>query len=239
MRKIVSINKKKYSNNFYYVNYDKNNSNVSGSNVQSSKFERYKTNNEESEENFDIIHLDLLNKYLLSKGKEITDEEYKNIKEEIDYYYFRDRALNFLNRGLKTKFEIIQKLKKIKTPDDTLKKIINNLVEYNLINDNRVAQTFKDLLINQKKSKLFIINKLKSKGIDKEIIKELFIDYDNEVNTEIEIENLIFLIKKKEKKLEKYETINLKQKYLYQHLSLKGFSYSSIQKAINLYFEKQ
>lgn len=234
MRIIISINKKKYSNNFYYVNY---NSKFVVS--KSNKFElndskNYNKNYNKNEENFDIIHIDLLNKYLLSKGREILDEEYKIIKEDIDYYYFKDRTYNFLNRGLKTKYEIIQKLKKIQAPENIIKKIIQNLIEYNLINDKLTAQSFIDILINQKKSKVFIINKLKTKGIDKEIIKELFIDFEDEN----EIENLVYLINKKQKKLEKYETMQLKQKYLYQHLSLKGFSYSSIQKAINLYFEK-
>lgn len=209
---IININKKRFSNNFYYVNYDN--------------------------EMTDIVHLDLLNKYKLVKFKKIEDEEYQIIKSEIDFYFFYDKALNFLKRGLKTTKEIKQKLNKIKCDAIIIDKIISKLNEYNYLNDEYVAERFIEHLVKQNKSLKIIKNKLLSKGIDKIIIEELTSNNSNLNELDNQIEVVLKLINKKEKKLLRYENRLDKQKYLIQNLSMNGFEYNIIKKAIDIYFDE-
>lgn len=208
---IININKKRFSNNFYYINYDN--------------------------ELTDIVHLDLLNKYNLVKFKQINIEEYQKLKPEIDFYFFYDKALNFLERGLKTTKEVKQKLIKIKCESNIIEKVIDKLNEFNYLNDKYVAERFIEHLIKQNKSLKIIKGKLILKGINKEIIEELILSNENLNDFNNQIEVVMKLITKKEKKLLRYENINEKQRYLIQNLSMNGFEYNIIKKAIDKYFE--
>lgn len=209
---IININKKRFSNNFYYVNYDNDLT--------------------------DIVHLDLLNKYNLVKFKKIGDEEYQEIKSEIDFYFFYDKALKFLERGLKTTKEIKQKLNKIKCDTTIIEKIIVKLNIYNYLNDKYVAERFIEHLIKQNKSLKIIKSKLIVKGIDKHTIEELISSNENLNDLDNQIEVILKLISKKEKKLLRYENRLEKQRYLYQNLSMNGFEYNTIRKAIDIYFKE-
>jgi len=53
-----------------------------------------------------------------------------------------------------------------------------------------------------------------------------------------QIEVILKLISKKEKKLLRYENRLEKQRYLYQNLSMNGFEYNTIRKAIDIYFKE-
>lgn len=215
MKKIKSIYKKRFSNNFFYVNYEVEKSDV-----------------ENIEKSSDEIHLDLIVKYKLTKGRVIEDIEYNSIKEEIDFYYFKAKALRYTERGGKTKKELEQKLKSIKCDSEIISKITSQFIEYGFINDEIVAERYKELYQKANKSQHYIKNKLYSKGIDKHIIDSLFIDNNKESELESAMKLLTKLINNKQKKLNSFENRQKREQYIYQHLALKGFGFDVIKKAM-------
>lgn len=210
MKKIISINKKRFSNNFFYVNYEDN--------------------------SFDVCYIDVINKYNFTKDLVISDSNYLQIKSEIDYFYFKDKALAYLSNGLKTEIEVIRKLKKLDAKQTTIEQIIKNLKEFAYLNDKLVAERFVSYYQKKNKSNTYISQKLFSKGISKEIIK-FYLNESIRENPEVEIEVILKLIEKKKGKLESYSNFQDKKKYLFQHLSLKGFKFYDIAKSIDIFFK--
>ena len=223
MKKIKSIYKKRFSNNFFYVNYEVD---------KSLEISEVISENENSEKSSDEIHLDLIVKYKLTKGRAIDDIEYNVIKKEIDFYYFKAKALRYTERGGKTKKELEQKLRAIKCNSEIMNKITSQFIEYGFLNDNIVAERYKEMYQKANKSSHYIKNKLYSKGIDKHIIESLFIDDNKNDELQSAIKLLIKLNVRKEKKLNSFENRQKKEQYIIQHLSLKGFGFDIIKKAM-------
>jgi regulatory protein len=229
MKKIKSIYKKRFSNNFFYVNYEVDKSEVEKSNIDMSEDIPESLNSEKSS---DEIHLDLIVKYKLTKGRVIEDAEYSSIKKEIDFYYFKAKALRYTERGGKTKKELEQKLRSVKCNSEIISKITSQFIEYGFINDDIVAERYKEMYLKANKSNNYIKNKLYSKGIDKHIIDSLFLDYNKEYELQAVILLIQKLIKNKAKKLNSLPNRQKQEQYIIQHLSMNGFGFEVIKKAI-------
>lgn len=113
---------------------------------------------------------------------------------EDEYVRCFSKALDLIRLREHSRQELSIKLRqrKFSTP---IEDVLDQLEEYNIINDNRYTDLLVDELIEKQKSKKYINAKLYSKGISYQLIKEvLFEKYTYEIEAEI-VKNLIFLIK--------------------------------------------
>lgn len=169
--------------------------------------------------------------YQLEEGKEISEEIYESIKEEVVFYRSKLKAMSLLMTMDRTEFELIQKLKRLGYPDDVIDKTIAYLHSYGYINDNRYASAH----INARKynkSKLVLEMELLKKGINKDIIEETIkTQYSSEENSE---DPEILAIKKAiSKKRVDIDNITWEDKQkLIASLYRKGFSIDKINQLI-------
>ncbi len=163
-------------------------------------------------------------KFGLKVGK-VVDE--KSLQEAISSSEIKsafDKATDYLAQRTHTKQEIINKLIKKGYKKEIAISAVKKLEEYHYIDDHVFAKQY--LLQNKKLSKRMFENKLREKGVDKDIVSEV----SNSIYDKDELSVCIFHIEKyiKSKDMSKE---NAKQK-LYASLARKGFSFDIIKKAI-------
>ncbi len=151
-------------------------------------------------------------------SQKLSSDDFKSLEQlglEEQYY---DKVLKYLMIRLRSSFEVVSYLEKKAVPSDIINKIINRLIEENLLDDFKFTQAFiNDRIKLKPSSSLKIIYELKAKGIGSDIINDL-------VNrSEIDDKALTVLIIKK-RKIPRY----LDDKKLISYLMAQGFSYSNI-----------
>ena len=161
--------------------------------------------------------------YKIKTDAEFEENVLDKIKFENDKKLSFDMAVSYMEKYMVTEKGVKDYLKKKNFDDITIKAAIEKLHSYNMINDQRFAKEYFDSL-SKSQGKNTIINKLRQKGISKEIIEELVENIDEES----QIENATNLAKKFVKNRDK--SAKTKQKCL-AHLVYKGYDYSVAQKA--------
>ena len=132
-------------------------------------------------------------------------------------------AVTYMERYVVSEKGVKDYLKKKGFEDKTIMQTIEKLKEYGYVDDEKFAQNyFESLSSNQ--GKRAIANKLRAKGVSKEIVENLLENVDEEK----QIEQATILAQKFVKNREK--TPKTKQKCL-AHLIYKGYDYSVAQKA--------
>ena len=163
---------------------------------------------------------------LFKKNNKFQKKEYKKTYTKESLYSYalfllskREYSIKKLTDKLLTKIEEEQK--------EIVDEIINKLIEYNYISDERKA---KSILRNysQKESGEKLKQRLKLAGINKEVIDEIDLLEDPEILKEKGLK----LLKSKYKN---YDTNNV-DKYI-RFLLNKGFTYSVVKDIINLFKE--
>ncbi|MBM6838456.1 recombination regulator RecX [Clostridium saudiense] len=154
--------------------------------------------------------------------KQVIDiEKLTRLSREDEFMKCKNSALKIVERSYKTEKEIFNKLIAKEYSKESINRVIEFLIEYNLINDrNYVKMYVKDKLKSQGKNK--IKYNLKRKGISDELINEELskIDYDDSKD------GAIILAQKKYNELQRRESdkYKLSQK-LYRFLISKGYNY--------------
>lgn len=154
--------------------------------------------------------------------KQVIDiENLTRLSREDEFMKCKNSALKIVERSYKTEKEIFNKLIAKEYSKESINRVIEFLIEYNLINDrNYVKMYVKDKLKSQGKNK--IKYNLKRKGISDELINEELskIDYDDSKD------GAIILAQKKYNELQRRESdkYKLSQK-LYRFLISKGYNY--------------
>ena len=167
-----------------------------------------------------------LKRYNIQEGNLLSEEQYKII-EDILFKRGKERALYYLKNSDKTTYQMRSKLKEGLYPENVIEKIINFLNNYGYIDDLQYAMRFISYNINKNSSRK-IIEKLRIKGIGKDIIEEAFCsisEYDEDFdNRKAEIE----LIRKQLiKKIRPNMDIQMEHK-LVMSLVRKGFLYEDV-----------
>lgn len=171
-----------------------------------------------------VLYKSELNYFKIELGKELAEEDYIKIKEEIILKRAKKRTLYLLKKMDRTEQELRNKLKDGFYTEDIIEKAIEYVKGYNYINDESYVQRFIEYK-SKFKSKLEITSQLKQKGISKEVINCI---YDS-----IEIDESNAIIKLIKKKVSNINEIDYNQRRkLYMYLCRKGFQYEDIDKAI-------
>jgi len=165
----------------------------------------------------------------LYEKKEITEPEIEQIeKEEVIAKAF-NAAIFFLRTRERSKKEINDKLKTKEYSSSIIEKVLEKLERLDLVNDKRFAEMFvRDRMKLKPKGKKILSLELKQKGVDNNIIEEVFQDL-------IGIDEEFKMAKKVLEKAEnKYSGLEEKKKEdkIIKYLMSKGFSYSMVERLL-------
>ena len=163
---------------------------------------------------------DTIVKYFLSKDKEISEEELREIKEFAQYSYGKNLALYHLSFKARTTKEVRDYLIKYEIDSEIIDKVVHHLTEEKWVDDRQYARNVIEAnLLSGDKGPVLLEQKLQQKGILKSIIQEILTNYDF---TEVIDRTTKKLLKKYQGK---YPLKAIETKII-QGLIAKGFTYS-------------
>lgn len=163
-----------------------------------------------------LLHLGLF------KGKEITDDELAELKQESEIGKVFDRTLNLLSIRPRSEWELRDYLKRKSQSPALIDEILNRLSKLGYVNDSSFAKRWVDnRRLLKSISSLKLRAELKQKRIANEIIDKVLAD--NKVD-EVEVIREII-----ERKAKRYPD----QQKLMQYLARQGFRYDDIKSALN------
>ncbi|MGN1032468.1 MAG: recombination regulator RecX [Intestinibacter sp.] len=200
------------------------------------KIESQKKNNDRvniyvDEKFFMAIYKELVFSFNLKKGQEIDTNYLKNILEDEIYMKAKNKALNILSKSSQSERQIRQKLSK-DFEDNTIDRVVEFLQKYKFVDDEDLAARIVNTNVNLNKyGKNKIKQNLYNKGIEKSIIEQAI----DEIDSDKEFENALYLGKKRYDKLKSEDPKKAYQK-IGNHLAYKGFNYDIIKKVLNRLF---
>lgn len=155
-------------------------------------------------------------------GKKISKTQLDSIIIESESKMAFMKASDLLSTRLHSRYELKTKLQNRGFSLESIKICLNKLEEYGYINDLEFAKLYVNS--STKQSKLMISNKLRSLGINQNIVDQVIAD----INGDEEFETAVILT---EKYLKNKEISDCKLK-LFAYLNRKGFNSETIKKAI-------
>ena len=169
------------------------------------------------------FNVDIIIEFNLYKGKEIDDELLNKAlsSNSINDYY--NKALNYAARYFKNSCETRQYLIDKGLSNDLSFEIVNKLIEKGIINDRNIIENNIFSLVKNGNGKLLIIEKLKQKRFDINLINECVDNIDMEFYFEC-LNKLYKKVKNKYDKYPDYVRIGKIKNYLYS----RGYSSSDI-----------
>lgn len=176
-----------------------------------------------------VLYKGELSRYGLDVGSLIDDELYDRIMNETVFPRARKRGMNLLKSMDRTEADVRRKLSEGGYPPEAVDDAIEYLMSYHYIDDDRYAVEYIRCKVSSMSRKQ-IRAKLAEKGIDKAVVENAFIAYDEENQTDAD-DTEGELIKKLIRKRCPNGTDGLgyeeKQK-LYAYLYGKGFSLAAV-----------
>ncbi|MGQ7462895.1 recombination regulator RecX [Streptococcus suis] len=170
---------------------------------------------------------DTIVRFMLSKGMEITETEFQEIREFAQFSYGKNLALYFISFKQRTRKEVLDYLEKYEISGTPAQKIVTNLEEDKWIDDKNYVDTYiRQNDLNGDKGPAMLRQKLMTKGISKSIIEDGL--------AEIDFSDLA--IRVVEKLCRKYQAklpLRALQDKLVQGLMTKGFSYELAKQSMN------
>jgi len=177
---------------------------------------------------------DTVFQYRLRKNDELTQEKINEMIDFDEFNYGKKYAYNLLARSPKSEKEIRTKLKLKKISDINIARVIDKLTELKVLNDKDFAKIFIESKLRTNPSgKIVIKNKLREKGISKEIIEESLEKYYDDTEEESKAEKELVKFMKKKRSDDEYT----KKRKCFQHLFSKGFNYELINDLLRKYFK--
>ena len=175
------------------------------------------------------VHEELILKYRLVEGKELTFEQVQEIKDQLDYGKVYQAALKMLARQSYTKADLNQKLTAKNFEMSLVRETLNKLEEIGLVNDEQYTISYiQHHSLMGKKGPKVLKQELLRKGVSEIVIDKYLSNYKEE----LQLEHLNKLISQQMRLNKKYGPHIIKQK-IYQTLMLKGFSRSMIDLVFN------
>ena len=168
---------------------------------------------------------DIIVKFRLEKDQEIDASLYKKIKKENDQRNIFFKVCNYISYGMRSEYEIYKYLEERDVSQADIIKIIKELKDLNMVDDEMLARFILDSTIRNKKGPKVFYNKLFERKL--KINKDDFI-YDEDMELEV-LDTVIPKLVGKKTNL----PVKKQKEQLYQKLLRDGFSGSLIEKKIN------
>ncbi len=167
------------------------------------------------------VNEEVIAKLDLRRDQAITAQRLEQIATAQQDNQTRQAALNLLDYRARARQELVRRLRRKDLPEESIQRVIAELVEKGLIDDQQFAREMVDSLRRRKNlSKSAIANKLRQAGIDREVaetvISEELDDYDERSHAEQ-------AAAKQMKKLANIEPTTRRRR-LYGYLQRRGFS---------------
>lgn len=175
-----------------------------------------------------VLYKGELSRYGITADREISDDIYNKILNEVIVKRAKLRALHILNTMGRTESQLRQKLKQNDYSDDIIDEAVRYVKSFGYINDKEYARSF-ILSRKDKKSKKELKMLLGQKGVSAEIIEEVF---EEEYDSETAKEAIMEILRKR-----KYDLQNsdLKEKHkMMGYLTRKGFNYEDIRQVLQV-----
>lgn len=181
-----------------------------------------------------MISIESYFKYDVKNLKGLDDNLYEIFKKEekiLKAYRSCLRKLASKDHSIK---QIRDHLKRYDLDIEETDSIINRLINYDLLNDEKYAMNRVSYLQNSSLSNKAILNKLSKEGIDKDLIKKYIIEDDNREYEKACINAL------KYSKTIKNKSLNSKKQNILSKLISTGFSYENSHRAVEqLHLQKE
>jgi regulatory protein len=186
------------------------------------------------------LHENVLVKFGLRKGDALDEHTLETIERDEEFHLAKEKALRLLGRRARSEKELRDKLREKEYHPDAINNAIESMRTLGLINDLSFAQTYvHDLLLRKPSGKVFLKQKLRSKGIDIETIQKV-LDSISETNDENEIaltaaRQILKRYSKSKKRLD-----NMKKKQLLAaNLARRGFNWTTINSTLKNILKQQ
>jgi len=169
-----------------------------------------------------IFPYDLFLKNTLFEDDEVTEKEREILSNEIQLYLIKQKSFRYLSGRNHSKFELKLKLLKKKYNKELIKVVLSELERLKYIDDKVFATYYFKIKLRRKKGIRLIQAELSRKGVRREIIEEVSLNF---VDDPI-LEKSAFTISVKKLQVLKRKELNksqLKQK-VFQFLISKGYS---------------
>lgn len=180
----------------------------------------------EGQENTYITE-DTIVRFMLSKDKEITEEEFQAVRDFAQFSYGKNLALYYISFKQRTKKEVLDYLAKYEISGAPAQKIVANLEEDKWIDDKAYVEAYiRQNGLSGDKGPAMLRQKLMTKGVSKSLI-------DGGL---AEVDFLDLADKVAEKLLRKYQNklpLRALQDKLVQGLMAKGFSHELAKQSMN------
>lgn len=164
-------------------------------------------------------------------GREITDEELHDCIGASDSKRCKDKALWLISFRDHSRRELIDKLRRDYS-EECCEKAVGRLEELGLVDDERFARRYTEDLINLKHlSERGVRQKLREKGIDRELIDEVLGEFD--VDEEEQIRTII------EKKYARSLSDEKGRRRCVNALARLGFGFSDIKSVLSEYTDTE
>ena len=178
-----------------------------------------------------VLYKGELRIYGIKENQELSEENYQKILIEVLPKRAKLRAMNLLKSRAYTAFQLREKLEAGGYPKKIIEEAIDYVASFGYVNDSQYAMDFIEYN-KEKKSKNRIFMDLYKKGISKELIEEAWKDAVGEDRQELEKEQIIHWIQKKNFPL---ETASLREKQkMMAFLYRKGFTNELIRSVLLL-----
>lgn len=175
------------------------------------------------------IHSEIIRKYNVAKGMELSEEEADRLICENDLRRARERALYLMESRDHSYRELFDKLEK-NYSEDICFEVCNRLAEIGVINDRRYAEKLCRQLYEVKKlGRYRVKQEMRLKGLSSEIIEEAMENFSEEDEPFERLEKLV------EQKYERYLTDRKGVEKVKNALARKGYSFGEIKEVLDLY----
>lgn len=176
------------------------------------------------------------NKFQLEVGQELSTEEIKKLKLDIEKFECEEALLNFLQYRMRSEKEIIRRLKEKHCSEKIINELFAKYKHLGYINNEAFAESYLlDLISRHPQGKSLLVQKLREKGINSETIEELSAKY---LTKEAELELATRLLSHNKWKFDKLQSDG-REKKVYAFMARKGFSYHIAKEALeNIYSEE-
>ncbi len=175
------------------------------------------------------IHSEIIRKYNVAKGMELSEEEADRLIYENDLRRARERALYLMESRDHSYRELFDKLEK-NYSEDICFEVCNRLAEIGVINDRRYAEKLCRQLFEVKKlGRYRVRQEMRLKGLGSEIIEEAMENFSEEDEPFERLEKLV------EQKYERYLTDRKGVEKVKNALARKGYSFGEIKEVLDLY----
>lgn len=176
-----------------------------------------------------LVHLDIILKFSLKKGSDISNRILKIIIAENDLIVAKRTAYYYASYKPRTYKQVRDRLKKESLSDEIISTAIEFLKEFNLLDDRNYAEMLiKEFTERKNASKFKIKNELFKRGIDKEISEEFIEKYyphDNE-------NDLALDSARKKMRMISHKPKEKHLQLLINHLQREGFNWDIIKSII-------